>query len=79
MNSINPDLQFTGECAEDFDNNRLPTLDTEQQKHSILTNELVRRLSKVGRWIPDEEKVKIIDKFTRQLKIYHEPRASTMG
>ena len=27
MNSVNPDLKFTVECAEDFKENRLPTLD----------------------------------------------------
>ena len=27
MNSINKDLKFTTEAPEDFDNNRLPTLD----------------------------------------------------
>ena len=27
LNSINEDLEFTAECAHDFENKRLPTLD----------------------------------------------------
>ena len=77
MNSISPDLQFTVESEEDFENGRIQTLDFEikaadtgniehsffekpmqtplvtmersamgaQQKHAILSNDLVRRLS----------------------------------
>ena len=78
MNSINPDVKFTTETAEDFPERRLHTLDTDiwldngkirhsnyqkpmktpyvlmqksamssQQKFSILSNELIRRLSNI--------------------------------
>ena len=38
MNSINPDLEFTVECQEDFENEKLPTLDFsiwQEQDHTI--------------------------------------------
>ena len=79
MNTINPDMKFTIESEEDFQNKRLQTLDFEtwtnsdgtishsffeksmqtplvtmersamgaQQKHAILANDLIRRLSMV--------------------------------
>lgn len=99
MNAINPDLQFTVETGEDYQDGWLPTLDFkikvidgqivhtyfekpmksqlvlmertamgEQQKYQILSNELIRRLSKISPKIWKKEKIDIVDQFTRQLK-----------
>ena len=100
MNSINPDLQFTVESEEDFENGRIQTLDFEikaaedgmiehsffekpmqtqlvtmersamgaQQKHAILSNDLVRRLSMVSPSISMEERLEVIDHYTKKLK-----------
>ena len=99
MNAINPDLKFTIESHEDFENGRLATLDAElymkngrvhhsyyekpmktplllmqksamgeQQKHDILSNELIRRLSKLSDGTSQQEQIKIVDSFTRQMK-----------
>ena len=103
MNSINPDLKFTVETTEEFEDNREPTLDfsiwlekaqilhsyyekamktplllmqktamSEQQKYSILSNELVRRLSNISHSLPEElgkkEKLWVTDTMTRQMK-----------
>ena len=38
-----------------------------QQKMDILSNELIRRLSSVGEGVPKEEKIAIIDHYTKQL------------
>ena len=40
----------------------------EQQKYSILSNELVRRLSNIGTGISLEEMVNVIDRFSKQMK-----------
>ena len=99
MNSINPDLKFTLETAEDYEDGKHPTLDfsywqeegkilheyyeksmktplvimkrsamCQKQKISILTNELIRRLSNISESLPDTVRVKVIDKFTCQMK-----------
>ena len=99
MNSVNCDLKFTTEVAEDFGDGRLPTLDftieeihgmmihsyfeksmktpyqvmersamSEQQRYSILSNELIRRMSKVHLSIGQEERLSIVEKFIKQLK-----------
>ena len=99
MNSVNEDLVFTTEVAEDFEDNNLPTLDFkieeiademihtyfgksmktpfqimersamgEQQRYAILSNELIRRLSNIHGKIGIEERLKVVDKFTQQLK-----------
>ena len=39
-----------------------------QQKHSILANDLIRRLSMVDSKVDMQEKLEIVDKFTRKLK-----------
>ena len=101
MNSINNNLEFTTEVAEDFANNRLPTLDFEmwtlpngrfnhmyfqkpmkvkivtmknsamsqQQKCSILSNEVVRRLSKINVSKIDRiEVIEVMNNFTQEMK-----------
>ena len=100
MNSINPDLRFTVESEEDFENGRIQTLDFEewsnpdgtvshsffekamqtplvtmertamaaQQKHAILANDLVRRLTMIKEDVATEEKIEVVDKFTKKLK-----------
>ena len=40
----------------------------QSQKISILTNELIRRLSNISESLPDTVRVKVIDKFTCQMK-----------
>ena len=40
----------------------------EQQKHAIMSNELIRRLSNISKGVESDEKVAIIDQFTKQLK-----------
>ena len=39
-----------------------------QQKHSILANDLIRRLSMVDPKVDMQEKLEVVDKFTRKLK-----------
>ena len=100
MDTVNPDLKFTVESEEDFDNKRLQTLDFEtwtnpdgsishsffeksmqtplvtmersamgsQQKHAILANDLIRRLSMVDKKVGMEERLDIVNKFTKKLK-----------
>ena len=101
MNSINSNLEFTTEVAEDFANNRLPTLDFEmwtlpngrfnhmyfqkpmkvkivtmknlamsqQQNCSILSNKVVRRLSKISVAKIDRlEVVEVMNNFTQEMK-----------
>ena len=103
MNAINPDLQFTVETPEDFENGREATLDFsiwleknrilhsyfekemktplvlmqrtamgEQQKYSILSNELIRRLSNISQDLPEDierkEKIWVIDTMKKQHK-----------
>ena len=101
MNSINKELVFTTELEEDFEDNKLPTLDcklwlekdlsinhtyyekemrtqllipeksamAQKQKMSILSNELVRRLSNICIDKAEAgEKRKVADHFTSQLK-----------
>ena len=99
MNSPNPDLQFTLETTEDFENKRLQTLDFEiwvedglikhsffekpmqttlvtmersamgtKQKHSILENDLVRRLSNVSETVTQDERIKIVDLWLVELR-----------
>ena len=41
---------------------------SEQQKNSILANELIRRLSNVSEEMPKSEEVNITNLFTKQLK-----------
>ena len=107
-NSINPDVQFTTETADEFPEKRLHTLDTDvwlengkirhsyyqksmktpyvimqksamsgQQKYSILSNELIRRLSNVDPDIDQAEKLEIIEKFIREMKTSGYERQST--
>ena len=92
-------LRFTTEAPEDFNKNRLPTLDfalwmvdgilfhsyfeksmksqytvmqrtamSEHQKMSILSNELVRRLSNIHREVVEEEIQEVIEQYVAQLK-----------
>jgi hypothetical protein len=99
MNSVNRNLRFTTECPEEFDRNRLPTLDfmlwmvdgilyhsyfektmksqytimqrtamSEHQKLSILSNELVRRLSNIHREVVMDEIEEVIEHYITQLK-----------
>ena len=99
MNDISTNLRFTTESPSEFENRRLPTLDTElwvkdnqihhsfyekptrtpllimensgmaeHQKISILSNDLIRRLSNVGDSVGIEERITIIDNMTVQLK-----------
>ena len=101
MNSINRDLKFTAEIPEEFNDNKLPTLDfllwldkngllnwsyyqksmktplvimdksamSDKQRHNILANELIRRLSNTNIEQPDiDETTNIIGIFTQQLK-----------
>ena len=99
MNSINPDIQFTTEVAEDYPEQRLPTLDTyiwvdefgivrhsyfqkgmksplllmqesamsDNQKFAILSNELIRRVEKVGEGVPQDEKLEITERFIQEM------------
>ena len=98
MNSVSPDLVFTSETENDFEDRRLPTLSfalwsekdcichsyfeklmrcqiltqkrssqSEQQKYSILVNELCRRFEVLDSEIETCEKVKIVDHYTQQL------------
>ena len=101
MEAINPDLKFTVEKEEEFEDNKIPTLDFKEwllenghlnhtyyekpmknqillmkrsamstrQKYTILANELCRRLSNCNmEGNPIEEKIRIIEEFTRQIK-----------
>ena len=99
MNSVNRNLRFTTECPEEFDRNRLPTLDfmlwmvdgilyhsyfektmksqytimqrtamSEHQKLSILSNELIRRLSNIHREVVMDEIEEVIEHYITQLK-----------
>ena len=99
INDVNPELVFTVECADDFPEKRLPTLDFylwvvgglllwsyfekamrsqlimmkrsaqgEQQKMDILSNELVRRMSNICDKVENQEKVDVIDHYSKQLK-----------
>ena len=108
MNSINPDLVFTTEVAEDFVNGRLPSLDFtmeivkgeiihsyyekwmkspyqimeksamgEQQRYSILSNELIRRLSNLHQKIEMTEKINTIERFIQQMKTSGYSRGQT--
>ena len=38
------------------------------QKHNILSNEIIRRLSNLSKDRCNQEKIKVIDDFTRELK-----------
>ena len=101
INSINKDLSFTTEIPEDFQDNKLPTLDfflwlekngllnwsyfqkamktplvimeasamSDKQRHNILSQELIRRLSNTNIEKPNvDEQTSIIETFTQQLK-----------
>ena len=101
MDSINEDLKFTTEVAEDFEDKRLPTLDfsmwlmkfyrinhtyfqkcmktpyvlmkrsamSEQQKMSILSNELIRRLSNINdEETSDDEKIVVLESYIKEMK-----------
>ena len=101
MNNINPDLKFTSEIREDFQDGKIPTLDckiwmmedwsmnhtyfekemrnqmlipersaiSSKQKMSILSNEAVRRLSKVNiEKLGEEEAAEVLEHLTTQLK-----------
>ena len=41
---------------------------SDHQKFSILSNEVIRRMSNVRNRIGEEERVKLVDEFTRELK-----------
>ena len=100
MNSINPDLRFTAELSEDFEDGRLPTLDFslwlekdqtlchtyfeksmrtqmvlpkrsamgQRQKSAINSNDANRRISNIDDRLGVEEKIRVLDHYTAQLK-----------
>ena len=98
MNSIYSNLNFTMETCEDFENDRLPTLDfelfvenaeikhsffekpmnspyvimeksamSELSKYSILSNDLVCRLSNIGENMLEAEKIKVVNNYSKKL------------
>ena len=98
IDSVSPDLDFTMEICEDFEDRKLPTLFFSlfigdigiehtyyektmknqtllmersslgtQQKMSIMTNELQRRLEVIGENLPQIERNEIVEKYTKQL------------
>ena len=41
---------------------------SEHQKFSILTNEVIRRMSNVSAMISQDERIRIVDEFSKELK-----------
>ena len=85
MNAINPDLDFSiwmeknrilhSYFEKEMKTPLVPMQRTamgEQQKYSILSNELIRRLSNISQDLPEDierkEKIWVIDTMTKQLK-----------